>query len=114
MEAIVIWSLTDLMIVLFTSFVETNSINTREPSQVLKAGIIHSSSSPAVACFFFVGKKGGSLRPCIDYCGLNDITVKNHYPLPLMNSVFDQIQGAKIFIKLDLHNAYHPVWIMEG
>lgn len=114
MEAIVIWSLTDIMIVLFASFVETNSTNTRKQSQVLKAGIIHLSSFPAVAGFFFVDKKDGSLRPCIDYCGLNDITVKNCYPLPLINSVFDQVQGKKIFIKLDLHNTHHPVQIMEG
>ncbi len=48
------------------------------------AGIIRPSSSPAGAGFFFVGKKDGSLRPCIHYRGLNDITVKNRYPLPLM------------------------------
>lgn len=80
----------------------------------LKAGVIRPSSSPAGAGFFFVGKKDGSLRPCIDYRGLNDITVKNRYPLPLMDSAFDQIQGAKIFTKLDLRNAYHLVRVREG
>lgn len=67
-----------------------------------------------LAGFFFVGKKDGSLRPYIDYRGLNNITVKNRYPLPLMNSDFDQIQGAKFFTKLDLHNAYHLVCIREA
>ncbi|XP_015224730.1 PREDICTED: GTPase IMAP family member 4-like, partial [Cyprinodon variegatus] len=63
---------------------------------------------------FFVGKRDGSLRPCIDYRGLNDITVRNRYPIPLMNTAFDHIQGAKVFTKLDLRNAYHLVRIKEG
>ncbi|KAG1934069.1 retrotransposable element [Pimephales promelas] len=83
-------------------------------SDSLKAGTIVPSSSPAGAGFFFVKKKDGSLRPCIDYRGLNDITVKNRYPLPLMSSVFEILQGAKIFSKLDLRNAYHLVRIKEG
>ncbi len=68
----------------------------------LKTGPIRPSSSPAGAGFFFVGKKGGSLRPCIDYGPLNDITIENRYPLPLMSSAFDHLQQAKIFTKLDL------------
>lgn len=64
----------------------------------LAAGIICPSSSPAGAGFFFVEKKDKSLRPCIDYWGLNDITVKNHYPLPLISSAFE-------FLELDLRNA---------
>ncbi|KAI2656613.1 Transposon Tf2-9 polyprotein [Labeo rohita] len=78
------------------------------------AGTIVPSSSPAGAGFFFVAKKDGSLRPCIDYRGLNDITIKNRYPLPLMSSAFEILQGAKIFTKLDLRNAYHLVRIKEG
>ena len=80
----------------------------------LKAGLIRPSSSAAGAGFFFVAKKDGSLRPCIDYSPLNNITIKNRYPLPLMSSVFDQLQQAKIFTKLDLRNAYHLVRIREG
>ncbi len=80
----------------------------------IKAGLIRHSSSPAGAGFFFVRKKDGSLRPCIDYRGLNDITVKNRYPLPLMSSAFELLQGAKVFTKLDLRNAYHLVRIREG
>uniref|UniRef100_A0A9J7Y6K0 Gypsy retrotransposon integrase-like protein 1 n=1 Tax=Cyprinus carpio carpio TaxID=630221 RepID=A0A9J7Y6K0_CYPCA len=83
-------------------------------SDSLAAGIIRPSSSPAGAGFFFVKKKDGSLRPCIDYRGLNDITVKNRYPLPLMSSAFDLLQGAEFFTKLDLRNAYHLVRIREG
>ncbi len=63
---------------------------------------------------FFVKEKDGSLRPCINYRGLNDITVKNRYPLPLMSSAFEILQGAKVFTKLDLRNAYHLVRIKEG
>lgn len=80
----------------------------------LTAGIIRPSSSPVAAGFFFVGKKDGSLRPCIDYRGLNEITVKNKYPLPLINSVFETLQEAAVFTKLDLRNAYHLVRIREG
>lgn len=80
----------------------------------LAAGIIRPSSSPAGAGFFFVSKKDGSPRPCIDYRGLNDITVKNKYPLPLMSGAFELLQGATIFSKLDLRNAYHLVRIKDG
>lgn len=74
----------------------------------MKVGIIRPSS---LAGFFFLGKKDKSLRPCIDYSPLNDITIKNRYPLLLMS--FDQFQQAKVFTKLDLHNAYHLIRIRE-
>ncbi|KAI3371920.1 hypothetical protein L3Q82_006793 [Scortum barcoo] len=82
----------------------------------MAAGIIRPSTSPvgAGAGFFFVKKKDSSLRPCIDFRGLNNITVKNKYPLPLIDSAFTPLQGATIFTKLDLHNAYHLVRIREG
>jgi len=80
----------------------------------LASGIIRPSSSPLGAGFFFVDKKDKSLRPCIDFCGLNNITVKNKYPLPLINSAFEPLQGATIFSKLDLRNAYHFVRIRQG
>ncbi len=83
-------------------------------SDSLAAKIIRPSSSPVGAGFFFVKKKDGSLRPCIDYRGLNNITVKNTYPLPLMSSAFEHLQGALFFTKLDLRNAYHLVRIREG
>ncbi len=82
-------------------------------SDSLAAKIIR-PSSPAGAGFFFVKKKDGSLRPCIDYRGLNNITVKNTYTLPLMSSAFERLQGASFFTKLDLRNAYHLVRIREG
>ncbi|XP_056410102.1 ATP-binding cassette sub-family F member 2 [Hyla sarda] len=68
----------------------------------LQKGFIRKSSSLARARFFFVSKKDGSLHPCIDYRGLNKITVKNLFPLPLISELFDRLQGAKVFSKLDL------------
>ena len=69
---------------------------------------------PLERAFFVVGKKDGSLRPFIDYHGIKNITVKNRYPLPLMSTVFELFQGAMVFTKLDLRNAYHLVRIREG
>lgn len=82
--------------------------------EALDNGFIRPSTSPAGGGFFFVEKKDGSLRPCIDYRGLNNITIKNRYPLPLMTTAFEILQGATIFTKLDLRNAYHLVRIREG
>ena len=86
----------------------------REYIESLAKGIIRTSTSLACAVFFFIKKKDGSLRPCIDYWSLNAITVKNRYPLPLMNSAFERIQGASIFTKLDLSNAYNLVRVRDG
>ena len=64
--------------------------------------------------FFFMEKKDKSLRPCIDFRGLNDITVKNKYPLPLIDSAFGPLHKATIFSRFDLRNASHLVRIREG
>lgn len=82
-------------------------------TESLAAGLICPSSSPVAAGFFFVAKKDTSLRLCIDYRGLNRITVKNKYPLPLLSSTFELLQGMTVFSKLDLRNAYHLVRISE-
>lgn len=80
----------------------------------LAAGLIRRSSSPVGAGFFFVEKKDKTLRPGIDYRGLNDITVKNKYPLPLIDSAFEPLHNATVFSKLDLYKAYHLIRIKEG
>ncbi|XP_073423401.1 uncharacterized protein [Dendrobates tinctorius] len=80
----------------------------------LARGFIGKSSSPAGAGFFFIKKKDCSLRPCIDYRGLNDISIKNKYPLPLIPELFDQLRGARIFTKLDLCGAYNLIRIRSG
>lgn len=80
----------------------------------LASGFIRPSTSPAETGFFFVAKKDSGLQPCIDYRGLNKTTIKNRYPLPLMSTAFELLQGATIFTKLDLRNAYHLVHIRTG
>ncbi|KAK3541980.1 hypothetical protein QTP86_009226 [Hemibagrus guttatus] len=80
----------------------------------LAAGHIRPSTSPAAAGFFFVGKKDGGLRPCIDYRGLNAVTVQYPYPLPLVPAALEQLRGAQVFTKLDLLSAYNLVRIREG
>ncbi|SGY83011.1 BQ5605_C009g05613 [Microbotryum silenes-dioicae] len=80
----------------------------------LSKNFIRASTSPAGAPVLFVRKKDGSLRLCVDYRGLNKITRKNRYPLPLIPEALDRIRGAKIYTKLDLRSGYNLVRIKEG
>ncbi len=80
----------------------------------LAKGFIRPSTSPASAGFFFVKKKDGGLRPCIDYRSLNSITCKFRYPLPLVPSALEQLRRARYFTKLDLRCAYNLIRIREG
>ena len=64
--------------------------------------------------FFFVDKKDGKLRPCQDYRLLNEGTIKNTYPLPLISELVDQLKGAKYFNKLDIRWGYNNVRIKDG
>ena len=68
----------------------------------LEKGYIRHSESPMASLFFFVKKKDGKLRPCQDYRYLNDWTVKNAYPLPLISDIMDKLKGAKYFTKFDV------------
>ena len=77
-------------------------------------GWICPSQSPAGAPIFFIPKKDGTLRLCVDYRGLNAITIKNRYPLPLISETLDRLSGAKIFTQLDLRDAYHRIRIKKG
>ena len=61
----------------------------------------------------FVKKKDGTLRLCIDYRKLNQVTVKNKYPLPRIDDLFDQLQGAGVFSKIDLRSGYHQLKVAE-
>ncbi|XP_071914134.1 uncharacterized protein [Coffea arabica] len=73
---------------------------------LLERGFIHESESPWGAPVLFVKKKDGSLRLCIDYRGLNAVTIKNKYSLPHIDELFDQLQGAIVFSKLDLRQGF--------
>ncbi|GJS59526.1 putative reverse transcriptase domain-containing protein [Tanacetum coccineum] len=76
-------------------------------------GFIRPSSSPWGASVLFVKKKDGSFRMCIDYRELNKLTVKNRYPLPRIDDLFDQLQGSQFFSKIDLRSGYHQLRVHE-
>ena len=80
----------------------------------LGRGWIRESTSPAGAPILFTPKKDGELRLCVNYCGLNKVTIKNRYLLPLIGEIIDRLSGARIYTKLDLRNAYHRIRIREG
>ncbi|KAG1929330.1 retrotransposable element [Pimephales promelas] len=82
--------------------------------EALSQGFIRPSTSPAASSFFFVGKKDGGLRPCIDYRILNQSTVKYRYPLPLVPAALEQLRGATVYSKLDLRSTYNLIRIREG
>ncbi|GKD72394.1 putative reverse transcriptase domain-containing protein [Tanacetum coccineum] len=74
---------------------------------------IRPSSSPWGAPVLFVKKKDGSFRICIDYRKLNKLTVKNLYPLLRIDDLFDQLQGSKVYSKIDLRSGYHQLRVRE-
>ncbi|GJU82254.1 putative reverse transcriptase domain-containing protein [Tanacetum coccineum] len=76
-------------------------------------GFIRPSSSPWGAPVLFVKKKDGSFRMCIDYRELNKLTVKNRYPLPRIDDLFDQLQGSRVYSKIDLRSGYHQLRVRE-
>ncbi|GKF90558.1 hypothetical protein Tco_0274259, partial [Tanacetum coccineum] len=76
-------------------------------------GFIRPSSSPWGAPVLFVKKKDGSFRMCIDYRELNMITVKNRCPLLRMDDLFDQLQGLRVYSKIDLRSGYHQLRVRE-
>ncbi|GJR77999.1 putative reverse transcriptase domain-containing protein [Tanacetum coccineum] len=89
----------------------------KELSEQLKElsnkGFIRPSSSPWGDPALFVKKKDGSFRMCIDYRELNKLTVKNRYPLPRIDDLFDQLQGSSVYSKIDLRSGYHQLRVRE-
>ncbi|XP_073152871.1 uncharacterized protein [Henckelia pumila] len=82
--------------------------------EFLDKGFIRPSFSLWGAPVLFVKKKDESLRLCIDYLGLNDVTLKNKYPLPRIEDLFDQLQGASVFSKIYLRSGYHHLKVKES
>ena len=85
----------------------------KQNKELLEKGYIRRSSSPWGAPVLLVEKKDGSLRMVVDYHALNEVTIKNKYPLPMINDLFDQLQGEKVFSKIDLRSRYHQLKIRE-
>jgi hypothetical protein len=81
--------------------------------ELLEKEFIHPSSSPWGAPVIFVLKKDGTQRLCVDYHALNEVTIKNKYPLPRIDDLFDQLHGVCVFSKIDLRSGYHQLKIRE-
>jgi hypothetical protein len=82
-------------------------------NELLEKGFIRPSSSPWGAPVIFVLKKDGTQRLCMDYHALNEVTIKNKYPLPRVDDLFDQLYGACVFSKIDLWSGYHQLKVRE-
>ena len=80
----------------------------------LRKGFIQHSQSPCAAPILFAKKPDGTLRLCVDYRGLNQITIRNRYPLPLINELFDRVRGTKYFTKFDVRDGYHRLRMAKG
>ena len=79
--------------------------------ELIEKGYIRPSTSPWGAPVLFVKKKDGTMRMCVDYRALNEVTIKNKYPLPRIDDLFDQLKGASVFSKIDLRSGYHQLKI---
>ena len=82
--------------------------------ELLSKGFIRPSISPWGAPVLFVKKKDGSLRLCIDYRQQNRVTIRNQYPLPRIDELFDQLQGSRVYSKIDLRSGYHQLRVQES
>jgi hypothetical protein len=85
----------------------------KQVGDLLERGLIEPSSSPYGAPVLFVPKADGSLRACFDYRELNEITIKNRFPIPMISDIIDQFQGASVFSSLDLTAAYNQFKLMD-
>jgi hypothetical protein len=86
----------------------------RQLVDMLSKGLIHPRASPWGSPVLFVDKRDGTIRLCVDYRKLTDVTIKNKYPLPKIEDLFDQLNGAKVFSKIDLHTGYHQLKVRES
>jgi hypothetical protein len=86
----------------------------KQIDELSEKGYIRPSTSPWAAPVLFVEKKDGTKRMCIDYRALNEVTIKNKYPLPRIEDMFDQLRGASVFSKIDLRSGYHQLRIRSS
>lgn len=91
---------------------ETTEVN-KQVADLLAKGFIEPSNSPFGAPVLFVQKKDGTLRMCLDFRALNKLTVKRNYPMPNIQDLFDQLEGAKVFSSLDLQSGYYQIPITK-
>ena len=80
---------------------------------MLEKGFIRESKSPVACPMVFQRKKDNTLRPCVDFRIINEVTIRDSFPLPLYLTFFDQIRGSTVFTKLDLRSAYNQIRIKE-
>jgi hypothetical protein len=86
----------------------------KQIAELQSKGFIRPSSSPWGAPVLFVEKKDRTQQMCVDYWSLNEVTLKNKYPLPRIEDLFDQMKGASVFSKIDLRSGYHHLKIRES
>jgi hypothetical protein len=86
----------------------------KQIDELLEKGYIRPSTSPLASPVLFVDKKDGTKRMCIDYRALNDVTIKNKYPLPRIEDMFNQLRGSSVFSKIDLRSGYHQLRIRSS
>jgi hypothetical protein len=97
------WAIDMGLVIFFISVIQLQGL--------LDKGYIHPSTSPWCCSALFVEKKDKELCLCVDHWPLNTITIKNMYPLPCIDILFDQLAGAQVFSKIDLHSGYHQIKI---
>jgi hypothetical protein len=86
----------------------------KQLADMLSKGLIRPSALPWGSPVLFVNKRDGTIRLCVDYPKLNEVTIKNKYPLPKIEDLLDQLNGAKVFSKIDLCTRYHQLKVRES